>query len=88
MRFLIVAMLTLLPCFLDGGTLRAQNDGEPLTRILFVFDASNSMNATWQRDRKITVARKLLADAVHELNDKPNVEMALRVYGHQVAIAP
>lgn len=88
MRFLIVAMLTLLPCFLDGGTLRAQNDGEPLTRILFVFDASNSMNATWQRDRKITVARKLLADAVRELNDKPNVEMALRVYGHQVAIAP
>ena len=60
---------------------------EQLTRLLFVFDASNSMNATWESDRKITVARKLLSESVRELNDNPNVEMGLRVYGHQVAIA-
>lgn len=46
------------------------------------------MNATWQSDRKITVARKLLSETVKELDDKANVEMGLRVYGHQVAIAP
>lgn len=68
--------------------LYAQKKDEPLTRILFVFDASNSMNATWQSDRRITIARKLLNDAVKEINDKPNVEMALRVYGHQVRIEP
>jgi Ca-activated chloride channel family protein len=61
---------------------------QKLTRLLFVFDASNSMNATWQSDRKITVARKLLSESVRELDDNPNVEMGLRVYGHQVAIAP
>lgn len=67
---------------------RAQKDDKPLTRILFVFDASNSMNATWQSDRKITIARKLLNAAIKEVNDKPNVELALRVYGHQVQIEP
>lgn len=71
--------------FLSGIT-AAQDD--QLTRILFVFDASNSMNATWQSDRKITVARELLSQTVKELDDKPNVELGLRVYGHQVAIAP
>ncbi len=66
--------------------IKAQDD--QLTRLLFVFDASNSMNATWQSDRKITVARKLLSETVKELDDQPNVEMGLRIYGHQVAIAP
>ena len=88
MRFLLAVPLALLLLTWSGLRAHAQNDGETLTRILFVFDASNSMNATWQQDRKITVARKLLANAVRELDDKPNVEMALRVYGHQVAIAP
>ena len=69
-----------------GCGISAQDD--QLTRILFVFDASNSMNATWQSDRKITVARELLSQTVKELDDKPNVELGLRVYGHQVAIAP
>ena len=46
------------------------------------------MNATWQSDRKITIARKLLSESVKELDGNPNVEMGLRVYGHQVAIAP
>jgi len=70
----------------SASSISAQDD--QVTRLLFVFDASNSMNATWQSDRKITVARKLLSQTVRELDDKPNVEMGLRVYGHQVAIAP
>lgn len=62
------------------------NDAPPLTRILFVFDASNSMNARWESDTRIKIARQLLKEAVEELDDKPNVQMALRVYGHQVPI--
>ena len=80
--------LILLVCGFAALNSYSQKTEEPLTRILFVFDASNSMNATWQSDRRITIARKLLNDAVKELNDKPNVEMALRVYGHQVRIEP
>lgn len=75
-------------CALSIGGALAQTDEGEITRLLFVFDASNSMNATWESDRKITVARKLLSDAVEELDDNPNVELGLRVYGHQVAIEP
>ena len=46
------------------------------------------MNANWQSDKKITIARRLLTETVKELNDDPRVELGLRVYGHQVAIAP
>lgn len=80
-------LLFLLASFATAYT-SAQTNDKPLTRILFVFDASNSMNATWQSDRKITIAKRLLSEAVAEVNEKPNVQLALRVYGHQTQIAP
>lgn len=52
-----------------------------------MFDASNSMNAQWQSSSKISVAQRLLAEAMIEMKDVPNVEFALRVYGHQSAIS-
>jgi Ca-activated chloride channel family protein len=55
----------------------------PLTRILFIYDASNSMNGRWESDVKMHVAQKLLSDAVDSLATKNNVEIALRVFGHQ-----
>ena len=85
----IIRVLILLSALAGSAeTAVAQQSDKPLTRILFVFDASNSMNATWQSDRKITIARSLLNQAIAEVNDKPNVELALRVYGHQVQIEP
>ena len=44
------------------GELQAQTDrnAEEVTRLLFVFDASNSMNAYWGRRRKWDVLRELL----------------------------
>ncbi len=58
----------------------------PLTRILFVFDASNSMNATWEKSSKISVARRLLSNAMDSLKGTSDMELALRVYGHQTPI--
>jgi Ca-activated chloride channel family protein len=66
------------------SALRAQ---EEITRILFVFDASNSMNAYWQTQRKIDVAKKLLKQSVDELQEKDNLQLGLRVYGHQSPIS-
>jgi len=86
--FLMQKLLFPIFLILFSWSAFGQTPPAPLTRILFVFDASNSMNATWQSDRRITIAQKLLSEAVGELNDKPNVEMGLRVYGHQVAILP
>lgn len=60
--------------------------GQELTRILFILDASNSMNANWGDQTRIEAAKELLAKAVDSLEGTPNLEIALRVYGHQTPI--
>ncbi len=60
----------------------------PLTRILFVFDASNSMFGLWQSDRKINIAKKMMTELLDSIADIPNVEYALRIYGHQKPFPP
>jgi len=59
---------------------------EELTRILFILDASNSMNARWGDQTRIEAAKELLAKTVDDLYDVPNLEIGLRVYGHQSPI--
>jgi len=76
--------ITIFFLCLQSSSLIAQ---EEITRILFVFDASNSMNAFWQTQRKIDVAKKLLKQSVDELQDKDNLQVGLRVYGHQTPIS-
>ena len=56
---------------------------EQLTRILFIFDASNSMWGDWQSDKKINIAHRILSKMIDSLEKVPNLELALRVYGHQ-----
>jgi len=53
------------------------------TRILFVFDASQSMSGYWESDQKISIARNFLIGVVDSLESLTHVQMALRVYGHQ-----
>ena len=61
---------------------------KPDTRIIFLFDASQSMYGSWESDIKYEVARKLMnhiADSIDRLN---HVQMALRVYGHTKKFPP
>lgn len=44
------------------------------------------MNAKWDGQTRIEAAKELLANAVDSLKDVPNLELALRVYGHQSPI--
>jgi Ca-activated chloride channel homolog len=60
----------------------------PDTRILFIFDASQSMAATWQKETKISIARRVLIHIIDSLEQLPNVKMALRIYGHQSPVPP
>jgi Ca-activated chloride channel homolog len=78
-----IFLLLALSCFLP---VLAQKT-EPLTRILFVFDASNSMHGRWDTKSKIEVARELLTQSMNELKGVENLELALRIYGHQTAIS-
>lgn len=57
-----------------------------MTRILFILDASNSMNARWGVQTRIDAAKELLAKTVDDIKDVPNLEIGLRVYGHQSPI--
>src|SRR3989344_5292643 len=59
---------------------------QELTRVLFILDASNSMNAKWGDQSRIESAKELLAKAVDSLRGSANLEIALRVYGHQSPI--
>ena len=58
-------------------------DAKANTHILFVFDASNSMNAYWEGKRKIEVATSLLSESLASLYGIPGLKLGLRVYGHQ-----
>lgn len=59
---------------------------EELTRILFVLDASNSMNLKWGNESRFVTAKRILSNSVDSLRGIPNLEIALRVYGHQSPI--
>lgn len=61
---------------------------KPLTRILFVFDASQSMNGRWQSDIKISIAQNLMSNILDSLSLYDNVQVALRAYGHQKSYPP
>jgi Ca-activated chloride channel homolog len=54
------------------------------TRILFVLDGSGSMEAAWDSEQsRMDVAKSILTRLVDSLRINPDLEIALRVYGHQ-----
>jgi Ca-activated chloride channel homolog len=61
---------------------------KPLTRILFLFDDSQSMIVKWQSNTKFEIAKKLLSEMVDSLQRVDNLELALRVYGHTKKFPP
>ncbi|HOV11633.1 MAG TPA: VWA domain-containing protein, partial [Bacteroidales bacterium] len=60
----------------------------PITRILFVYDASQSMFGVWQSDRKISIASKLMSELLDSLKTVTNLHLGLRIYGHQKYYPP
>lgn len=56
-----------------------------VTRVLFVVDASRSMLQNWDRNSKMFAALQVVNGIADSLNGMGNVQMAMRVYGHQSA---
>ncbi|MBN2761869.1 MAG: VWA domain-containing protein [Bacteroidales bacterium] len=81
----IMFMPLLLPAY--GQTAKPKYE-PPETRILFIFDASQSMLGKWEKESKIAIARKVLIHIIDSLEGLDNVQMALRVYGHQSPVPP
>ena len=83
--------ITLLLCILFSFSidLVAQKlKPKPITRILFLFDASQSMYARWETDTKYEIASRLLSNIVDSLQNFDDVQLALRVYGHTKKYPP
>src|SRR3990172_9318493 len=78
--FLLVIVLLLLTTAIFSQT--------ATTRILFVFDDSFSMYGQWQTGIKIDKAKSMFCDFLDSLKGKPNLEVALRCYGHQFPLQP
>lgn len=67
--------------------LKAQDSTvQETTRILFIFDASQSMFGQFSGSPKIDVAQKLFSEALDSLKSVENLELALRVYGNRSRI--
>jgi Ca-activated chloride channel homolog len=71
-----------------GWSQKSEKPTPPENRILFIFDASQSMNGNWESDKKINIARKYLTQLIDSLEKLENVKLALRVYGHQKDVPP
>lgn len=84
-RFIIFSFI-----FLSANTIFAQvKKTEPtLTRVLFVFDASNSMKTKHNSTTRIQGAKELFYKFLDSLNKQKNIQFALRMYGHTVKYPP
>lgn len=96
-RFIYFFFTVLL--FLAHTTFAQKNKQLYKTRILFIFDASQSMlgkwegdvmgaNGTFSKQPKINIARNFLIQMLDSMREVKNVELALRVYGHQYYVPP
>ena len=83
----IYILLLIILCSANFSA-NGQEKREQVNRILFIFDASQSMLARWQSGRKIDIAKKLLSNMVDSLKNIENLEIGLRIYGHQHGYPP
>ncbi|HEX5169400.1 MAG TPA: VWA domain-containing protein [Cyclobacteriaceae bacterium] len=81
--FALVVMCTLLN-FESLAQRKVQQKIPDKTRILFLLDGSGSMMGQWVDGKsRIDVAKEILTRLVDSLRSNPNLELALRVYGHR-----
>ena len=83
----ISLLITFLSVFACQST-TAQNTKPPITRVLFIFDASQSMYAQWEGNSRMEIAKELLSNMLDSLDDRNNLEVGLRCYGHQKPSPP
>ena len=84
---LVLFFLVLSSSLFSQGT-KEEPKPKPTTRILFVFDASQSMYGRWQSDTKFDIAVKLFSNLLDSLRSQTNLELALRMYGNQKQFPP
>ena len=87
-KILFISILVAGFSFIQAQQEKPPERKVPDTHILFIFDGSQSMAGDWQSDKKINIARKILINIIDSLEKVQNVQMALRIYGHQSPVPP
>lgn len=83
-RWFNISWLVFAGILLSGQLMgQTANEEYNTTRILFMLDASQSMGTGWGNRSKIDIAKAVLNEVVDSLKYEPDVQLALRVYGHQ-----
>jgi Ca-activated chloride channel family protein len=80
-----IACVAFAQCF---GQHTPPDRPKPLTRVLFIFDASFSMSDTWQKTPKIDIAKRVLIALVDSLKHMDNLQMGLRTFGADYLLYP
>jgi Ca-activated chloride channel family protein len=81
-------LLLVLTLFMLVFVINAQPKTNKITRVLFVFDASNSMKSQFDGKAKMDHAKKLFNSLIDSLSKLKNYEFALRMYGSTVKYPP
>ncbi len=69
-------------------TAQVKKNEPTITRVLFVFDASNSMKTKHNGTTRIQGAKELFYKFLDSLSKQKNMVFALRMYGHTVKYPP
>lgn len=81
-------LILVLTLFMLAFVIKAQPKTNKITRVLFVFDASNSMKSQFDGKAKMEHAKKLFNSLIDSLSKLKNYEFALRMYGSTVKYPP
>src|SRR4051812_10717969 len=81
-KALLYSLFVFSFCFHPATAQKRPELKQPLTRIEFLFDDSQSMYGHWQSGAKIDVAKKLMSNLLDSLKYVDNLQLALRVFGH------
>lgn len=87
MKRAIILLILVVGFFPQGYSQRTRSPEK--TRILFIFDASKSMLAVWEGNTsRFLTAKNIFNHIVDSLSQIDNLELALRVFGHQSPVPP
>lgn len=78
-RFIILFALLSLAAIDSYSQLKST---QKPSRVLFIIDASGSMNGKWKETTKMDMAKKILTHLADSLS-RENIPFAVRVFGHQ-----
>lgn len=88
MRIRSIIVLYCVLCCVTISMAQVKKTEPSLTRVLFVFDASNSMKTKHNSTTRIQGAKELFYKFLDSLNKQKNIQFALRMYGHTIKYPP